>query len=71
MLGYKVFRVNLIAFNSFQYEIGKTYTMSADQIKLHQAGFHFCRYPLDVLKYCHDSDEFKQKTSLLIVDMSQ
>src|ERR1700733_9454053 len=56
MLGYKGFRSNLTCRNSFQYEVGKTYTMDVDQIHLCLSGFHFCQFPLDVLKYYNDSD---------------
>jgi hypothetical protein len=51
MFGYKGFKRDLSCINDFQYEVGKTYQMHSNQIELCQSGFHFCRYPLDVLKY--------------------
>jgi hypothetical protein len=35
----------------FQYEVGKIYTMNSSEIEVMGKGFHFCLYPLDVLKY--------------------
>jgi hypothetical protein len=43
----------LKAFNGFQYEIGKTYTIEASTIRLGELGFHFCQYPVNVFM-CND-----------------
>jgi hypothetical protein len=57
MLGYKGFHSKLTGRNHFQYEVGKTYHMNADEIELCQSGFHFCQFPLDVLKYYNRSGD--------------
>jgi hypothetical protein len=51
MLGYKGFNHDLTCHGDFQYEVGQTYTMDSQEIKLCSKGFHFCRIPSDVLKY--------------------
>ena len=53
VIGYKGFNSDVTCMNDFQYEVGKTYTMT-DKIKLCNAGFHFCMIPIDVLKYYDD-----------------
>ena len=50
MLGYKGFDADLNCLG-FRYEIGKTYTMDSQDIKLCEQGFHFCRIPIDVFRY--------------------
>jgi antitoxin component YwqK of YwqJK toxin-antitoxin module len=55
VIGYKGFD-NDLRCREFQYEIGKTYVMKADTIKLEESGFHFCRYSSDVLKYYDDDN---------------
>lgn len=50
LIGYKGFD-NYMYCMGFKYEVGKTYKMPHDQIKLCANGFHFCRYPIDVLYY--------------------
>jgi hypothetical protein len=50
MLGYKGFNNDLTC-KGFQYEIGKTYTLDPQDIRLCYKGFHFCRIPIDVLIY--------------------
>src|SRR5438067_13222438 len=57
MLGYKGFKSDLTCYGgNSEYEVGKTYTMDPHEIKIGEKGFHFFRYPLDVLEYYHDSD---------------
>jgi hypothetical protein len=51
MLGYKGFHRDLTGKNHFQYEVGQTYKMDQDLIQLGRSGFHFCQFPLDVLKH--------------------
>ena len=55
MLGYKGFKSDLTC-RGFQYEIGKTYTMDPQDIKLCSNGFHFCQIPIDVLTY-YDAED--------------
>jgi hypothetical protein len=57
MLGYKGFRSDLTGYGGFQYEIGHTYRMNPDEIKLCVSGFHFCQFPLDVFKYYYNDDD--------------
>jgi hypothetical protein len=59
MYGYKGFHSDLKGFNNFQYEVGKTYTMIPDQLKLGHSGFHFCQFPIDVFdNYDEDDDQY-------------
>jgi len=57
MLGYKGLNSDLTGWNHFQYEVGKTYTMDPDQIKLDKSGYHFSQYPMDVLGYYNNPDD--------------
>jgi hypothetical protein len=50
MLAYKGFNSDLTCLG-FKYQIGKTYTMNPQNVKLCSKGFHFCQIPIDVLKY--------------------
>jgi hypothetical protein len=47
--GYKAFDSDLSC-KGYQFEIGKTHKHDG-QIELCKSGFHFCRYPIDVLDY--------------------
>jgi hypothetical protein len=49
MIGYKAFNSNLMCYG-FQYEIGKTYEFDGE-IKLCDAGFHFCENIADCFTY--------------------
>ena len=49
--GYKAFNKNMTCKNDFKYEVGKTYSMNSNNIKLCESGFHFCRISVDVLDY--------------------
>ena len=51
IIGYKAFNSDMTCKNKFQYEVGKTYTMNSNEIKLCEQGFHFCTIPIDVLLY--------------------
>lgn len=52
MIGYKGFESDLTC-RGLQYVVGQMVTMQKP-IKLCVSGFHFCRYPLDVLSYYAD-----------------
>jgi hypothetical protein len=59
MVGYKGFDSQMMCRDDFKYEVGKTYTMPAKKIKLCESGFHFCPFPVDVLKYySHSSHQY-------------
>ena len=58
VIGYKAFNNDMICRNTYQYEVGKTYTINENEVKLCQSGFHFCMIPIDVLKY-YDKDNSK------------
>jgi hypothetical protein len=49
IIGYKAFDKDMKC-NGFQFKEGKTYTHKGE-VKLCQAGFHFCENPLDILNY--------------------
>ena len=51
IIGYKAFNNDMTCLRKFQYEVGKTYTMNPDEIKICERGFHFCIIPIDVLYY--------------------
>ena len=53
IIGYKAFKYDMRCI-MFQYEVGKTYTMDENEVKLCESGFHFCIVPIDVLKYYDD-----------------
>jgi hypothetical protein len=57
MLGYKGFHSDLTGYGGFQYEVGKTYTMNPDEIEPYRSGFHFCQYPLDILRFYYQKDD--------------
>ena len=59
LIGYKGFNKDLTCLG-FQYQVGQTYTMQGS-IELCARGFHFCQYPLDVLKYYNCSDHVYAK----------
>lgn len=50
MIGYKGFDADWQCLN-FQYQLGQTYDMPENELKMCYKGFHFCKYPLDVLGY--------------------
>ena len=54
VIGYKAFN-SYMKCNYFQYEVGKTYTMNENDVRLCVSGFHFCMIPIDVLLY-YDKD---------------
>jgi hypothetical protein len=56
MIGYKGFSSDWKGLSNFQYEIGKTYRIE-DSIILGEKGFHFCRYPEDVLLYYNQEND--------------
>ena len=62
LYGYKAFNNDMKCL-SFQYEVGKTYTIPKEELEMCRRGFHFCRYPLDVKNYYDDffySKKFKK-----------
>ena len=59
VIGYKAFNNNMTCMNNFQYEVGKTYTITANEIELCKSGFHFCLVPIDVLKYYKKNENNK------------
>src|ERR1700722_3507659 len=56
MIGYKGFKSDWTC-QGFQYRPGQTHLMDADQLKMHLVGFHFCRWPSDVLHYYDDQED--------------
>src|SRR6185312_11257518 len=53
-IAYKGFDKNLVCSpmgKPFQYEIGKTYTMSGHPVRCTDSGFHACESPFDVWRY--------------------
>src|SRR5580692_5782025 len=50
MIGYKGFNPNWTCLD-FQYALGQSYEIDEDQLVMCKQGFHFCRYPIDVLQY--------------------
>jgi hypothetical protein len=56
MKGYKAFKSDWTCLG-FQYEMGQTYHMDANNIELSQSGFHFCQYPSDVFEYYDNEDD--------------
>jgi phage FluMu protein Com len=62
--GYKGVHKDMTAYGGFKYEIGKTYTMDGEDIKLCDNGFHFCLNQRDVYNYyppSFDTRYFKVK----------
>lgn len=49
MKGYKAFDKDFRC-RGFQYEVGKTYKHNGETVVC-KSGFHFCKYPFDVLEY--------------------
>ena len=58
VIGYKAFNDDMTCMNKFQYEVDKTYTINANQVEICQSGFHFCMFPIDVLKYYEETSKF-------------
>jgi hypothetical protein len=56
MKGYKAFAIDWTCKNRFQYEIGQTYKMDENEIKMCEKGFHFCRVPFDIFHYYNHWD---------------
>lgn len=57
LFGYKAFNSDMTCLKQ-KYEIGKTYTMDKNELCMCKKGFHFCRYPIDVLLYYPNSVMF-------------
>ena len=49
--GYKEFDENLKSLLGNQFEIGKTYEIEEDNLKIRINGFHFCEDIYDIFKY--------------------
>ena len=49
--GYKAFDKNLKSILGNQFEIGKTYEIEEDNLKIRINGFHFCEDIYDIFKY--------------------
>lgn len=49
--GYKAFDENLKSLLGNQFEIGKTYEIEEDNLKIRINGFHFCEDVYDIFKY--------------------
>lgn len=49
--GYKAFDENLKSLLGNQFEIGKTYEIEEDNLKIRINGFHFCEGIYDIFKY--------------------
>ena len=56
MIGYKAFKHDWTC-NDFQYQLGQTYEMPENEIKLCEKGFHFCQWSSDVFQYYKDNDD--------------
>lgn len=50
VIGYKGFEKDLTC-RGYQYTVGQVHTMDASCVRICLSGFHFCRFPLDVLQY--------------------
>ena len=52
LFGYKAFDADLKC-RGFQYEIGQTYEIPADQhpVRCGSVGFHWCENPMDIWSY--------------------
>lgn len=50
LFGFKALNNDLTCMG-YKYDLGKTYTIDKSEVKLNERGFHFCRYPADVLRY--------------------
>lgn len=65
IIGYKCFNKDLINQYGFQYEIGKTYTVSGElKFGNNGNGFHFCRNLEDTLRYY---DALKNNVDICLV----
>ena len=56
MIGYKAFEHNWTCLG-FQYQIGQTYEMPENEIKLCRKGFHFCQWAMDVFAYYNGNND--------------
>jgi antitoxin component YwqK of YwqJK toxin-antitoxin module len=54
LFGYKGFNDDMTCLNH-KYEVGKTYNISKEHLRICSNGFHFCRYPNDIHKYYNNN----------------
>lgn len=53
--GYKAFCADMTCINH-HYQVGETYTMPEEDVNICESGFHFCRYPADVMIFYMEED---------------
>jgi hypothetical protein len=64
MVGYKAFGPGFVCLG-FKYEPGGLYEHKGE-MELCKAGFHFCKYPVDVLQYYPQDSNFARVSAYAI-----